>query len=194
MNTYRQTAWRAQLSSVEARTREARWDDDGGAPASCAGGPRLDSVVATPPSSGALAPWRTTPWRAHAALVLAYTYRFGLTVPGGQASCRVQIYEGGGQTVAIGTQWQDKFGGTALTENAARVATQVAAWHHPQPDDQFIWVEHFAFPRGPDPQGRWETFAFVTFQRGAAGERDQPTWWPTDRAAVEAVLNQALGA
>ena len=137
---------------------------------------------------------RTTPWRAHAALVLAYTYRFGLTVPGGQASCRVQIYEGGGQTVAIGTQWQDKFGGTALTENAARVATQVAAWHHPQPDDQFIWVEHFAFPRGPDPQGRWETFAFVTFQRGAAGERDQPTWWPTDRAAVEAVLNQALGA
>jgi hypothetical protein len=194
MNTYRQTAWRAHLSSVEARTREARWDDDGGAQASRSSGQRLASTVAAPSSPGAQVPWCTASWRAHAALVLAYVYRYWLTVPGGQVPCRLQIYEGGGQTVAIGTQRQDKFGGAALTENAARVATQVAAWHHPQLDDQFSWVEHYEFPCGPDPQGRWETFAVVTFQRGAAGERDRPTCWPTDRAAVEALLGRAVGA
>jgi hypothetical protein len=129
-----------------------------------------------------------------APLVLVAAYRYWLPVPGGQAPCRLQIYEGGGQTVAIGTQHQDKYGGAALTEHAAPLATQIAAWHHPQPDEQFLWVEHYEFPRGPDAQGQWETFAFVTFERDAAGERDRPTWWPTDRAAVEALLGRAVGA
>lgn len=193
MNTYRQSAWRAQLASAEASAREARWDDDGGAPAARPNGQHGASAVAAPPVTGALAPWRPIPPRAPAALALAYTYRVWLTVPGGRTPCRIQIYAGGGQTVAIGTQRQDKFGGVALTEHAAALATQVAAWHHLQPDEQFLWVEHYEFPRGPDAQGQWETFAGVTFERDAAGERARPTWWPTDRAAVEALLGGPLG-
>ncbi len=119
-----------------------------------------------------------------------YRYRY----PESPVPCRIRVYRAGAQTVCLATQRQDKFGGAALSEHAARIATQVAGWHHPVPDGRFAWVEHYEFPRGPDAQGRWETFAWVTFQRGVDGALCGPAREPTDRAAVEALIGQAVGA
>lgn len=123
-----------------------------------------------------------------------HDYQTYLAVPGGRARCRVRIYQVGARTVGLATQRQDKFGGAALTEHTAALATQVERWHHPARDGGFAWVEHYAFPRGPDPQGRRETFALVTFARDADGDLCHPAWQPLDRAAVEALIGQAVGA
>lgn len=121
-----------------------------------------------------------------------HDYGYRLAVPGGHAPCRVRVYERAGQTVCIGTQRQDKFGSTALTDGAASLATLAEGWHHPRHDGRFVWVEHYEFPLGPYPQGRRETFALVTFQRGTAGALDHPAWRAIDRAAVEALIGEVL--
>jgi hypothetical protein len=51
---------------------------------------------------------------------------------------------------------------------------------------RLVWMEHDECPRGPDPQRRAETFAFVTFQH--------PAWQLADRAAVEDLVGQAMSA
>lgn len=157
-----------------ARAAEARWDDDGGAarPGAAAGRP---------------------PGRAHP-LTQTHDYRWWLAVPGGRSPCRIRVYRVGGRTIGLATQRQDKFGGTALTDHAAALATWVEGWHDPARDGGFTWVEHYEFPRGPDPRGRRETFAAVTFGRHAGGGLDRPSWSATDRAAVEALIGQVVGA
>ena len=126
---------------------------------------------------------------------MAQTYDYGYwsPAPGGHTLCRIRTYQVGERTVCLATQRQDRFGGAALTDGAARIAAQAEGWHHPRHDGRFTWVEHYEFPRGPDPAGRWETFAFVAFQRGTAGELCRPEWRSTDRAAVEALIGQAIG-
>ena len=125
---------------------------------------------------------------------MAKTYDYRYRYPGAPVACRIRVYQAGGQTVCLATQRQDKFGGAALTEGAARIATQVAAWHHPVDDGRFVWVEQYEYLLGNERQGRWETVAFVTFQRGVAGELCCPAWQPTERAAVEALVGQAVDA
>lgn len=121
-----------------------------------------------------------------------YGYRFA--VPGGRALCRVRVYEAGGQTVCLATQRQDKFGGTALSDGTAALATLAEGWHHPVRDGRFVWVEHYEFPLAPHPRGRAETFTLVTFQRDAGGALQRPSRRAADRAAVEALVGQAVGA
>ena len=125
---------------------------------------------------------------------MTQTYDYRYRYPDFPVPCRIRVYQAGGQTVCLATQRQGKFAGSALTDHAARIATQVAGWHHPARDGGFVWVEHYERPRGPDPEGRWETFALVTFERGSAGELCRPAWRATDRAAVEALVGQAVGA
>ena len=144
---------------------------------------------------GAARPGRAEdPPAGHAGVVTqTHDYQYWLAVPGGRSRCRIRIYQVGGRTIGLATQRQDKFGGTALSDHAAALATQVEQWHHPAHDGGFSWVEHYEFPRGPDPQGRRETFALVAFERDADGALVHPTWQPTDRAAVEALVGQAVG-
>ncbi len=126
--------------------------------------------------------------------MMPQTYDYRYWYPGVPVPCRIRVYQSGGQTVCLATQRQDKFGGSALTDSAASIATQVEGWHHPGHDDRFVWVEHYEYPRGPNPHGAWETFAFVTFERGTAGELRHPAWRATDRAAVEALVGQDVDA
>ncbi len=72
----------------------ARRDDDGGA---------------APPLAGRAATRMQT-----------HDYRYWLAVPGGRSACRIRVYRRGGWTIALATQRQDKFGGTMLTDHAAR--------------------------------------------------------------------------
>lgn len=123
-----------------------------------------------------------------------YDYGYRFAVPGGHAACHVSVYEAVGGTVCIATQQQDKFGGAALTDGASALATLAEGWHHPVHDGRFVWVEHYAFERAPDPQGQAETFSFVTFQRDAAGALNHPAWQVTNRATVEALVGQAVDA
>jgi hypothetical protein len=123
-----------------------------------------------------------------------HDYGYRLAVPGGFSRCRIRVYEAGGRTVCLATQRQDKFGGLALTGGAAQIAALAEGWHHPIHDDRFTWVEQYEFPLGGGPHGARETFAFVTFQRDAAGASCRPAWQLTDRAAVEALLGHAVGA
>jgi hypothetical protein len=125
---------------------------------------------------------------------MTQTHDYRYHYPDAPVPCRIRVYRAGAQTVCLATQRQDTFGGAALTEHAAPIATQVAGWHHPAHDGRCTWVEHYEYPLGPDAQGRWETFALVTFERGGAGELHQPAWRPTDRAAVEALVGQVVGA
>lgn len=118
-----------------------------------------------------------------------YSYRYQ-----GDARCRIRVYQASGQTICLATQRQDKWGGSGLTDSAARIATQVEGWHHPRHDDRFIWLEHYEYPCSPNPQGARETFAFVSFQRGVAGELRSPDRRTAERAAVEALIGQAVGA
>jgi hypothetical protein len=123
-----------------------------------------------------------------------HDYGYRLATPGGYARCRIRVYEAGGRTVCLATQRQDKFGGSALSDGAAEVASLVAGWHHPEHDVRFTWVEQYEFPLGGGPHGARETFTFVAFERDAAGAFCHPTWQPTERATVEALLGQAVGA
>jgi hypothetical protein len=152
---------------------EARRDDDDGA--------ARPGQAESPPAGHA------------GAVTQTHDYEYWLAVPGGRSRCRIRIYQVGGRNIGLATQQQDKFGGTALTDHAAHLATQVEQWHHTAHDGGFTWVEHYEFPRGPDPQGRREIFALVTFERDAAGALTHPTWQSLDRAAVEALVGQAVG-
>ena len=118
-----------------------------------------------------------------------YSYRYR-----GDARCRIRVYQTSGLVVCLATQRQDKWGGSGLTDSAARIATEVEGWHHPSHDGEFIWLEHYEYPRAPNPQGARETFAFVSFQRDGAGELRSPAWQPTERATVEALIGQVVGA
>ena len=124
--------------------------------------------------------------------MMAKTYDYHYQYPEFPVPCRIRVYQAGGQTVCLATQRQDKFGESAITDHAVRIATQVAEWHHPVHDGQLLWVEHYEYPLGPGPQGAWETFAFVAFQRDADGGFCRPEWRPTDRAAVEAAVGAAV--
>ncbi len=125
---------------------------------------------------------------------MTQTHDYRYHYPDAPVPCRIRVYQAGAQTVCLTTQRQDKFGGAALTEHAAPIATQVEGCHHPARDGRCTWVEHDEFPLGPDAQGRWETFAWVTFQRGVDGALCNPAREPTDRAAVEALVGQVVGA
>jgi len=113
---------------------------------------------------------------------------------GRRAPCRIRVYQAAGQTDCLATERQGAEGGTAITDAAARIATQVERWHRPAHDGQFLWVEHWQLPRGPGPRGEWETFAFVAFQRGAGGGFCCPEWRSTGREAVEALIGAAVEA
>ena len=123
-----------------------------------------------------------------------HDYGYHLAVPGGYARCRVRVFQVAGQTVCLATQQQDKFGGTALSDGAAQLATLAEGWHHPIHDRQFTWVEQYEYPLGNEARGAAETFALVAFERDAAGALCHPTRRPTERAAVEALLGQKLEA
>ena len=123
-----------------------------------------------------------------------HDYGYQLAVPGGHARCRLRVYEAGGQTVCLATQRQDKFGGAALSDAAATLATLAEGWHRPARDGRFAWVEQYEYPRGDEPGGARETFALVGFARDADGALARPTRRPADRAAVEALLGQPVGA
>lgn len=146
---------------------EARWDDDGGA---------------APPRAGRAATRTQT-----------HDYAYWLAVPGGRSACRIRIYRVGDRTIALATRRQDKFGGAALTDHAAALATRVARWHHPADDGAFSWVEQYEFPRNDGPHGARETFAAVSFTRDAAKDLMMPVWEPTTRAAVEALVGEVVG-
>lgn len=124
----------------------------------------------------------------------AHDYGYRLAVPGGHARCRIRVYQSAGQTVCLATQWQDKFGGTALSDGAATIATLAEGWHHPANDDRFTWVEQYEYPLGNEPHGARETFALVEFRRDATGVLCHPIWHPTNRAAVEGLLGQRVEA
>jgi hypothetical protein len=103
--------------------------------------------------------------------MMTQTHDYRYHYPDSPVPCRIRVYQAGTQTVCLTTQRQDKFGGAAITDHAAPIATQVEGWHHADHDGRFTWVEHYEFPLGPDAQGRWETFAFVTFERRATRRR-----------------------
>jgi len=121
-------------------------------------------------------------------------YGYRLAVPGGYAHCRIRVYQLAGQTICLATQRQDKFGGTALSDGAAQLATLAEGWHHPIHDQRFTWIEQYEYPLGNEAHGAPETFSLVAFQRDAAGALCHPTRQATDRAAVEALLGQPLEA
>ena len=124
---------------------------------------------------------------------MAATYDYSFRYQA-DARCRIRVYQVNGQTVCLATQRQDKWGGSGSTDSASRITTEVEGWHHPSHDGEFIWLEHHEYPRGPNPQGERETFAFVSFERGGAGELRSPARQPTERAAVEALIGQVVGA
>lgn len=124
---------------------------------------------------------------------MTQTYDYAYHYQARHAPCRIRTYEANEQTICLATQRQDRFGGAALSENVPGIATQVEAWHHPIHDGRFVWVEQYEL-RGADPEGRWETFAFVTFQRDDADGLGHPVRRSTDRAAVEGLIGQAVGA
>lgn len=124
-----------------------------------------------------------------------HDYGYRLIVPGGYAHCRVRIFHGeAGQNLCLTTQRQDKFGGTALSDGAAQLATLVEGWHPSSPAQRFTWVEQYEYPLDNEPHGARETFAVVGFDRDADGSLSHPTWQPSDRVAVEGLIGQRLGA
>ena len=125
---------------------------------------------------------------------MAKTYDYIYRYRPAPAHCRIRVYQAGGQNICLATKSRRYEPGATMADAAGRIATQVECWHHPVHDGRLLWVEHDECTGVPDPEGVWETFAFVAFERDAAGELCRPARRPTGRAAVEALVGEALGA
>ena len=100
-----------------------------------------------------------------------HDYRYRLAVPGGHSSCRIRIFQEGERTIGL--------------------ATQIAAWHHPARDGQFVWVEQEEYPSGDSPEGTSEDFAVVGFTPGA-GPLTEATRRLVGRPAIEGLIGAAI--
>ncbi len=124
-----------------------------------------------------------------------YDYDYRLAVPGGHATCRLRVFAQGDDIVCLATERHDQFGGTLLADRDAALATYAERYHHPAHDvGHFTWVEQDDYTRDSAHRGARETFATVTFQRGADGALIAPTRTMSDRATIEALLGHPVEA
>ena len=107
-----------------------------------------------------------------------------------EAFCRLRIYRHNDQTVVIVTEPATNTG-MSVTNAAGELAAQVCT-HYNIDAAELIWVEHY----GPDYMAKCRPNSDETFDRVHftwQGERcSAPRWSPSSRAAVAALIGQAL--
>jgi hypothetical protein len=120
-----------------------------------------------------------------------HDYRYRLEVPGGHSSCRIRIFQEGERTIGLATQVHPMIGIPTLAARTGALATQIAAWHHPARDGQFVWVEQEEYPAGDSPEGTTEDFAIVGFAPGA-GPLHEATRRLVGRPAIEELIGAPI--
>lgn len=106
---------------------------------------------------------------------------------GRPARCRLRLYRlANGMTVAIASELPDN-PGVSITNFAAELATGVRR-QFIEPGQGLLWVEHY--PRQESGLDR-ETYDRVLLRWDGRAYRD-PQWKPWSRAAIEALIGEAL--
>jgi hypothetical protein len=118
--------------------------------------------------------------------------------------CRIRIFQQDGRTpVVIATELADN-PGTSITNLAEQLCAEVIRAYFPvrfEHEEPVIWIEHYR--RTPEELRRqWPEFSRVTFysqapRRVTVAGQDRlqlgaPAWTHLSRAAVEALLGQAV--
>ncbi|HEU4327621.1 MAG TPA: hypothetical protein VFS21_31060 [Roseiflexaceae bacterium] len=113
-----------------------------------------------------------------------HRYRSPLGTP---AICRVRLYQAAsGLLVAIASELAGTAPSASITNVAEELATQIRSQVAPS-GQGFVWIEHY--PAWLSARG--ETFDRVLLKWDGAAYIE-PEWRPTTRAAVEALIGEAL--